>query len=203
VAKGKQNVKKPKDAGRVSKLNAWFRAYIDQANPQTFLNKTESARVAGYKSKSEEGLRHMGCQAFTKLSVKIDKWLDESSLSEQALKVKMLSLMEGKQTIFQKVKGAVKQENLPPGWRIVTTGGTVKMGEDGDVFGDGDTLLACDVEFPELQRRTLDMAIKVRGMYAPEKREHTGKDGGPMEVIHSADPMGLLALKNAIAGTQK
>ena len=37
------------------------------------------------------------------------------------------------------------------------------------------------VEALEVQRKTLDMALKMKGMYAPEKREHTGKGGKPIQ----------------------
>ncbi len=37
-----------------------------------------------------------------------------------------------------------------------------------------------EVEAIETQRKTLDMALKVKGMYAPERHEHTGKDGKPL-----------------------
>ena len=43
-----------------------------------------------------------------------------------------------------------------------------------DPEGDGDTLIAIDVETLEIQRRTLDMAIKTKGMYAPEEINLTG-----------------------------
>ena len=198
---------KPKP--RTSKLNAWFRAYTDEANQATFPNKTESARVAGYKTESENSLKSIGCQNFTKLNKRIDKWLDETGLSESALKTKIVSLMNGKQTIYHKVKGAVSPGDLPPGWRIVATSGIVmKAGRktDGDeeeeVFGDGDTLLACDIEFPELQRRTLDMALKVKGLYAAEKREVTGKDGAPIEHKVGLDDV-VVDLLSTIAGATR
>ena len=37
------------------------------------------------------------------------------------------------------------------------------------------------VEALEIQRKTLDMILKVKGLYGPEKHEHAGKDGGPIE----------------------
>ncbi len=53
-------------------------------------------------------------------------------------------------------------------------------GEDAEAVDDGETLLAITVADPEIQRKTLDMAFKVTGEYAPEKRELTGKDGKPI-----------------------
>ena len=85
---------------RVSKLNAWLRAYLDESCSTTFLNKTESARRAGYKCKTEDCLRHLGCRNFIKVSDRINQWFDAAGLSENALKIKLLSLLNAKETKF-------------------------------------------------------------------------------------------------------
>jgi hypothetical protein len=46
----------------------------------------------------------------------------------------------------------------------------------------GETLLAVDVENLELQRRTLDMAIKVRGLYAADRLVFPDKHGDPQDL---------------------
>lgn len=51
----------------------------------------------------------------------------------------------------------------------------------------GDVVTTREVEALEIQRKTLDMALKVKGLYAPEKRELSGKDGAPL-VITTAIP---------------
>ncbi len=51
-------------------------------------------------------------------------------------------------------------------------------GEDAEPYDDGETLLAINVADPEIQRKSLDMAYKITGEYAPEKREHGGIGGG-------------------------
>jgi len=124
---------------KVSKINLWFAHFTNSACSTTFLNRKESARAAGYKTKNDESLRVIGHQNFTKLTDKIEKWLDETGLSENALKIKMLSLLEAKETkFFQK---------------------------------DGEIVTQVEVEAIEVQRKTLDMALKVKGLYAPEKHE--------------------------------
>ena len=83
--------------------------------------------------------------------------------------------MEAKETVFQKLKGAVDKEALPPGCRLVAVGGTAYVDKDGHCVGaDGDTLIAIDVVALETQRRALDMALKIKGVYAAEKIEHSG-----------------------------
>ena len=133
---------------RVSKLNLWFKHFINEGCSTTFLNKKESARRAGYKCTTEESYRSVGYQNFIKVADKIEKWLDEYGLSENALKIKLLSLMEAKETKFFAFQGKVIEKK--------------------------------EVEAIETQRKTLDMALKVKGMNAPTKHELTSKDGKPL-----------------------
>ena len=129
---------------RVSKLNLWFKHYLNDGCSTTFLNKTESARRAGYKCNSYESFRNVGHQNYTKLADKICAWLDDNGLSENTLKLKLLSLMEVEETKLFVIDGKIKSKTIPA---------------------------------IETQRKTLDMALKVKGMNAPTKHELTGKDG--------------------------
>jgi len=165
---------------RVSRRNLWFSYFTDSSNKRTFLNRKESVRAAGYKTKNEESLRVMGHQNFLKLTDKINIWLDEVGLSENTLKMKLVGLMDARETKFQTMKGAVDKEQLPVNVNILATTGKIETDEDGEHYGSGDTLLAIEVDAIETQRRSLDMAIKVKGVYAAEKREHTGPDGEPL-----------------------
>lgn len=139
-------------APRINKLRVWLKHYLDETNADTFLNKSGSAKAAGYKAKTDESFRAIGCQNFTKLNDEIEKWIDENMLSDTKLKQKIGELMGAKETKFFAHQGEVKEEK--------------------------------DVEALEIQRKTLDMALKVKGMYAPDKVEHSGKIGVPqIEVI--------------------
>ncbi len=75
---------------KVSKINVWLRAYTDESNPSTFLNKAGSARAAGYKTTNVHSLKAIGHQNFTKLSILISAWLEESGLSDTVLKQKLV-----------------------------------------------------------------------------------------------------------------
>ena len=132
---------------RVSKLNVWLKHYLNESCSTTFLNKTESARRAGYRTKKEDSLKSIGHQNFTKLRDKISKWLDEVALSENALKLKLRQLMSAKETKFFQTDGIVTDER--------------------------------EVEAIETQRKTLDMALKIKGMNAPESHVISGPDGNP------------------------
>jgi len=143
----------------------------------------------------------IGYQNFIKLQPVIDKWLIEAGLSEVTLKKKLISLVSAKETRLIKIKGHTPEDDLGAGVRQLAV--THKMewagkGEDAEPFDDGETLLAVDMESIETQRKTLDMALKVKGLYAPEKRQHTGPDGGPIETkaIMSLDDATRIYLDN-------
>lgn len=172
---------------RVSKLNLWFKHFTDEACSTTFLHRTESARAAGYKTEKEESLQQIGWQNFKKLTEKIEKWLDEAGLSENALRLKLLSLMEADETKLITIKGDIEKDDLPPGCQIITTSKQKKLNASGKEYTEINNIIAIDMAAKETQRRTLDMALKVRGMYAPEKHEHTGKDGGPIRTKQESD----------------
>jgi hypothetical protein len=160
-------------AKKISLGPIWLKAFLNEGSP-TFLNAAASARKAGYKAKNEDSFRVIGYENRKKFAPKIAKWLDEHGFSEVVLKSKVFQLMEAKETVFQKLKGAVLQSNLPEGHRAVATSGTVIQTKDGQAFGDGETLLEIDVANYGVQIKATEMALKVKGLFAPEKHEHSG-----------------------------
>jgi hypothetical protein len=66
-------------------------------------------------------------------------------LSDNTLKIKLLKLLEAKETKFFQYQGEVTDQR--------------------------------EVEASEIQLKTLDMILKIKGMYASKKRELTGKGG--------------------------
>ena len=193
----KKTPKKP----RVNKIPLWYKAYTDENNPTTFLNKTASAKAAGYKANSENAFQVIGYQNFIKLQPDIEKWLDEHKFSLAALKKKHAELLETHKTVYQKIKGQVYASDLPKNVKIVAAGQKMMGlagGADGDepaVYDDGDTLLAINVAEPEIQRKALDMAYKVKGEYAAEKKELTGPGGGPIETKMTDFPTEPMTVK--------
>ena len=79
-------------------------------------------------------------------------------MSENFLKLKLRSLIDAKETKF--FHSPVKDEN----------------GKVTDIF-----VKEVEVEAIETQRKTLDMALKVKDMMAPKKFEHSGPGGKPIE----------------------
>ena len=147
------------------KQRAWLRAFLDPSNPSTYFNRARSAQAAGYRCNSYEAFGSMGHQNFKKLEPLIDQWIEENGLSDTALKAKLLELIDAKETKFIKVKGAINPEDLLPGFTIVGTTGAIEEGKDGKFYGDGDTVLMVQMDALEIQRKSLDMGFKVKGVY--------------------------------------
>ena len=168
---------------RPNKLALWLKHFLNEKNPNNFLNKTASAKAAKYKGKSEAAFHTIGYENYRKHEPNIAKWLEDNAFSHSALLLKHSELLETHKTVFQKVKGKVNNTTLPEGVRIITESdrmATTGHGEDAMPYDDGETLLAINVADPEIQRKALDMAYKVKGTYAAEKREMGGPGGGPI-----------------------
>jgi len=173
-----------------SKLKKWLRFYLDDKNPSTFLQKTASAKAADYKCTSNVSFASVGCQNFNKLKLEIETWLDELGFSRNALKIKLLSLIEGQETKILTIKGKIKKENLPPNVTIITESVIIKTKKDlediqaGIMFPDVETVIGISMDNKELQRRSLDMALKViPGGYAPTNTNHNIESKGGVLVV--------------------
>jgi hypothetical protein len=159
----------------------WLWAFLNEGS-KTFLNSAASAREAGYRGKSPHVFEQIGFANKQRFKPKIAEWLDQHGFSETRLKIKLLSLLQAKETVWQKVKGAVCQKDLPPGYRVIATSGTVITMKDGKVYGYGETLLEIEVVALETQRRSLELALSVKGMFGAEKVEHSGSVGTKLEL---------------------
>jgi hypothetical protein len=191
--RGKTRMARKETHGR-----AWLKAYLYQGTP-TFLNASASAKAAGYRAKTDDSFRAIGYQNRKKFEPTIAKWLDDNGFSEARLKTKVLELMDAKETVFQKLKGAVLQSSLPDRHRVVATSGTIIQTKDGDVYGNGDTLLEIDVQNYAVQVKSLDMALKIKGVYAPEKHEHSGEVGTRLQLTDEDRKLGQQIVQAAMA----
>lgn len=127
----------------------WLFHYLNQGT-NTFFNAAESARAAEYKCDNEENFKKVGWKNKKVFEPKISEWLEENGLSDNALKGKLVQLLDAKETkFFQK---------------------------------DGKVMQVVEVESLGVQQKALDMALKVKGLYAPE--EHNIKGNGFSLHIH-------------------
>jgi hypothetical protein len=163
----------------------WLKAYFDEGSP-TFLNATASARKAGYRARKAHTFEQIGYKNRMKYGPKIVEWLDQCGMSETQLKIKLLSLLEARETVFQKLKGTVRQSDLPEGHRVV-------------VMTDEDSLIEVEVAALETQRRSLDMALKIKGIYSPERLEHSGAIATKLEISEEDRKLGQQLVQAAMA----
>lgn len=173
--------RRPKKAGdrppSLSKLDLWLKHYLDQDNPATFLNATASSKAAGYRS-SNHGIS--GQQAARANRRKILLWMNKEGLSEEQLKKKLLSLFDATDTKLQTLKGRI--DEIDPTLKPLAVTAQTKLTPRGDQYEETETLVSIPVKSLEIQRKALDMALKIQGMYAPEKHEHNVK--GRLEHTH-------------------
>lgn len=167
------------------KQGLWLKAYLDESNPKTFLNKKGSARAAKYACKNDDDFGSVGYQNSIKLQALIGKWLDEYGLSEEHLKTTLRDLMNGKSGKIMTIKGTINEEDLPEGSRVIAVATEQKCSKDGQLYDEINTIVEIGYYDPELCRRTVDMGLKVKGMNAPEKRIHSGDQDNPIRVQHS------------------
>ena len=119
----------------------WLKAYFDG------VDQTQAARNAGYKAKTDESFRAIGHENFVLLHDHIVKWLDEEGLSEAALKQRLVSGLDVKKTKFFPYR--TKDDK----------GNEIQIIDEVEVSATSE------------QRRYLDMSLKVKGLYAPEKHD--------------------------------
>ncbi len=92
------------------------------------------------------------------------------------VKTKLVKLLNAKKIVFSKAKGKVELDSLPLGAFVVAMSEKMKGAskvddDDGEACDDGDSVVAIPVGALETQRKALDMALKIRGLYAAEKHE--------------------------------
>lgn len=112
------------------------------------------------------------------------KFLDAQSITPALLARKLKAELNAKVSKTIKVKGS--PNNLPRGYKNITTTGIIEsIRVDGDVekdYCDGESVLGwVEVDWGTRQKARID-AHKLRGDYPAEKRELTGRNGGPVEI---------------------
>jgi len=96
-------------SGLVGKQGAWLRAYLNEDDKYTFMNKTRSAERAGYKYIDRNNLHCVGNQNYRKLQQRIELWLDEVGLSPASIKRKIFKLANAKKTKFFHHQGIITE----------------------------------------------------------------------------------------------
>jgi hypothetical protein len=165
----KTSVDRKKSQGKVREMSprtparlglVWLKAFLNEGSP-TFLNAAASARRAGYRGRNAHCFEEMGHKNRIKYGPMIARWLDDHGYSETDLKIKVLQLMEAKETVFQRMRGTVDQGTLPEGHKVAA-------------ITDEDTLLEIDVAALGIQIKALELALRVKGLFAADRIKHSG-----------------------------
>jgi len=102
--------------------------------------------------------------------------MEENGLTDIVLIKKIKKELKAHVTKTQKLRGAVTLNELKKGIRILSTSGLIVTTKDGELFGDGDTVIAWnEVDWTTRQRARMD-AHKLRGDYPAEKHEISNVD---------------------------
>jgi hypothetical protein len=83
----------------------WLKAYLSEGSA-TFLNGAASARKAGYRARNEHSFDQIGYENRKKYDQKMAKWMQDHGLSEKELLIKTKDLLEARETVFKRLKGA-------------------------------------------------------------------------------------------------
>lgn len=107
--------------------------------------------------------------------------MEENGLTDVALIKQLKKELKAHVTKTAKLRGAVTTGSLPKKHKILAQSGLIITTKDGDIYGDGDTVIAWnEVDWSTRQRARMD-AHRLRGDYPAEKHELGGPNGGPIQ----------------------
>jgi len=103
------------------------------------------------------------------------KTQEELGITNKKLARQLKAELQAKETKVIKIKGAVKQEDLPRGFKIIATSGYLSYTKEGDeIYGDGETIIRYDVIAHNIRQNARKDAEAQRGHYPADKHEHSG-----------------------------
>lgn len=101
--------------------------------------------------------------------------LNAGGINEQFLIKQLKQEFKSKEPKVIKVKGAVKKEDLPRGYKVITTTGLIEFDKEGNrEFSDGETIIEYQVHNIGISQKARIDAHKLRGDYPAEKHELSG-----------------------------
>jgi len=101
------------------------------------------------------------------------------------------ALNNAQETKLVKIKGGVSQAELPKGFDLIASTGLLSHGKDGDIFGDGESLIKCDMIAHGTRLRAIDLALQLHDAMPSKKHDHRGSikfDAGILNAIISGLP---------------
>ena len=101
--------------------------------------------------------------------------LIDEKITPKYLAKKLKRALNAKETREKSLKGAMRQEDLPKGFKLIGVSGTLSYDkDDGEVFGDGNSLIQWNViDWGTRERARMD-THKLSGHYPAAKHELSG-----------------------------
>ncbi len=94
----------------------WIKYYLDESNPETFMNGAESARKAGYSAKNPKAVSVRAAENMARYKKKIQKFLIDAGYTEDAVKLKIMEGFEAMETKFFQKDGIVVETRQVINW---------------------------------------------------------------------------------------
>jgi len=100
---------------------------------------------------------------------------EELGITNITLATQLKEALEAEEPRIIKVKGAVKQADLPDGFEIIAVSGMTYHDKKGNEFyGDGETIIRYKVALQGIREGARKDAHAQRGHYPADKHEHSG-----------------------------
>jgi hypothetical protein len=149
-------------------MRLWFFYFTAQDNPDTFLKPGPSAKAAGYRCRNKNNFCKVGWAVKKKLAPHVEAWLKDYGLDEQSLKMRLIKLMEARETRFIKINGTPIE--LADGVRQLAETVQSKISACGDSYNEEHSILAFEIENLGIQLKATETALKMQGMLKDELR---------------------------------
>ncbi len=142
VAKNNCKLQKPRIYGKRFK---WQRFYLDPDSPG-YLNATESAKLAGYNCKMQNGYAVIGSNLRKVFSRSIDRYTRDVLLNPQTIINKFKQLSEAKKTIFFQRDGDVTDQREVPALDIQLKANIEMAKIEGTLYAQDNVSRAPDIK---------------------------------------------------------
>lgn len=116
--------------------------------------------------------------------------MDKHGITPDVLARMLKQGLRAKITKTMKVKGLIRQDQLPKGFRVVATSGSVITQDGVPLACDGDTVIMWEEVSHDERRQNRVDAQKMRGAYPADKHELDVKGPKEIHVIYDDKPRG-------------
>ncbi len=127
--------------------------------------------------------RELAEKACREIWEEIDSQAKESGIDLRYLFTKLKEELESHVTKTIKLKGAVRENELPAGRKIVSRSGIIIFTKDGEEFGDGESVIEWDEISWDIRQRARMDAHRLLNHYPAEKKDVKHEGNIHVEVV--------------------